>query len=99
MFFRRRIPYEETLLELFYPDQYPAYVQRTFVGIPFVRSRSSRQKGGTTRAGTVSAPLMQAVRVSGAGGSRGDDRGVGGGNGRRRDVTDNSSEMSVGTEN
>lgn len=41
IFFRRRIPYEEALLELFYPDEYPAYVQRTFVGIPFVCSRSS----------------------------------------------------------
>ncbi|CAN0244222.1 unnamed protein product, partial [Ectocarpus fasciculatus] len=35
-FFRRRIPYEEALLETFYPDQYPEYVRRTFVGIPFV---------------------------------------------------------------
>ncbi|CAN0318910.1 unnamed protein product, partial [Ectocarpus sp. 13 AM-2016] len=35
-FFRRRIPYEEALLESFYPEQYPAYVRRTFVGIPFV---------------------------------------------------------------
>lgn len=38
-FFRRRIPFEEAFLEQFYPDQYPQYVRRTFVGIPLVPNR------------------------------------------------------------
>lgn len=37
-FFHRRIPFEEqTLLRLF-PDEYPSYMQRTRIGIPFIKS-------------------------------------------------------------
>jgi protein-S-isoprenylcysteine O-methyltransferase len=39
-FFHRRIPYEEkTLLQLF-PNEYPAYMKRTRIGIPFIQSVS-----------------------------------------------------------
>lgn len=36
MFFKGRIPYEEELLEEFFPQQYAAYKKRTISGIPFV---------------------------------------------------------------
>lgn len=35
-FFRDRIPFEENTLAAFYPDQYPDYVKRTWVAIPFI---------------------------------------------------------------
>lgn len=38
MFFRRRIPYEEESLLHLFPDEYPSYAKRTWVGIPFVPS-------------------------------------------------------------
>jgi protein-S-isoprenylcysteine O-methyltransferase len=37
-FFRRRIEYEEESLEKFFPDQYPIYAARTYMGIPFLKS-------------------------------------------------------------
>ncbi|CAM9933866.1 unnamed protein product [Ascophyllum nodosum] len=62
MFFRRRIPFEEALLKKFYPDEYPEYVSKTFVGIPFLPrswSRPSRPHdvaAGVTRHGVAAAP-------------------------------------------
>jgi protein-S-isoprenylcysteine O-methyltransferase len=38
-FFRRRIEYEEDSLAKFFPDQYPPYVARTYMGIPFINSK------------------------------------------------------------
>jgi protein-S-isoprenylcysteine O-methyltransferase len=35
-FFRRRIPYEEEALMQIFPEEYPEYVKRTWIGIPFV---------------------------------------------------------------
>jgi protein-S-isoprenylcysteine O-methyltransferase len=37
-FFRRRIPFEEESLCNLFPDDYPAYVARSWMGIPFLRS-------------------------------------------------------------
>lgn len=37
-FFQRRIPYEEESLCLLFPQEYPQYVARTWMGIPFIRS-------------------------------------------------------------
>mmetsp|Transcript_4292 Transcript_4292/g.6284 ORF Transcript_4292/g.6284 Transcript_4292/m.6284 type:complete len:269 (+) Transcript_4292:65-871(+) len=38
VFFHRRIPYEEqTLLRLF-PDEYPQYMEKTSIGIPFIKA-------------------------------------------------------------
>ena len=36
LFFRKRIPYEEESLMQYFPDQYPAYRKKTWIGIPFV---------------------------------------------------------------
>lgn len=36
-FFRGRVPYEEAILLDFFPDQYPAYMERTWILIPFVK--------------------------------------------------------------
>lgn len=36
LFFRKRIPYEEESLIQYFPHQYPAYRERTWIGIPFV---------------------------------------------------------------
>jgi len=38
-FFHIRIPYEEETLEQFFKATYPAYVARTYSGIPFIYSR------------------------------------------------------------
>jgi len=38
-FFQRRIAYEEESLCKFFPDQYPAYVARSYMGIPFLRTQ------------------------------------------------------------
>ena len=38
LFFRKRIPYEEESLLQHFPAEYPAYMQQTWIGIPFVRS-------------------------------------------------------------
>jgi protein-S-isoprenylcysteine O-methyltransferase len=35
-FFRRRIAYEEESLCRFFPEEYPEYVSRTYIGIPFL---------------------------------------------------------------
>lgn len=43
-FFRRRIPYEEATLAEFYPNQYPAYMERTWIGIPCIPSMPLRVK-------------------------------------------------------
>lgn len=37
-FFSRRIPYEEESLCLHFPNEYPQYVARTWMGIPFIQS-------------------------------------------------------------
>lgn len=37
-FFNRRIPYEEETLCQLFPNEYPAYVARTWMGLPFIRS-------------------------------------------------------------
>ena len=44
-FFKRRIEFEEQSLCLFFPDEYPAYVARTWMGIPFLRSRKQTNEG------------------------------------------------------
>ena len=36
LFFRKRIPYEEESLIQYFPDQYPSYRERTWIGIPFM---------------------------------------------------------------
>ena len=38
MFFQRRIPYEEEALLQLFPEEYPDYVKRTYVGIPFLKT-------------------------------------------------------------
>lgn len=38
MFFKRRIPFEEESLCAHFPHEYPAYVARTWMGIPFLYS-------------------------------------------------------------
>jgi len=40
-FFNDRIPYEEATLLAFYPDEYPAYIRRTWIAIPFVSTALS----------------------------------------------------------
>ena len=83
-FFRRRIPYEEALLESFYPEQYPEYARRTFIGIPFVPNRGRHRSSSRRSCSSASA---SAWRGGGGGGSGEgtalniDARG-GGGNGR-----------------
>ena len=37
-FFNRRIPYEEESLSQLFPNEYPSYVARTWMGIPFITS-------------------------------------------------------------
>eukprot|EP00752_Nemacystus_decipiens_P005538 g5010.t1 len=89
-FFRRRIPYEEALLENFYPDQYPAYARRTFVGIPFVPNRGRRSSAAAASTGAGGG------RGSGGGGGEttalnaGGGGGGGGGNGRSPPPSDYS---------
>jgi protein-S-isoprenylcysteine O-methyltransferase len=39
LFFHRRIAYEEESLCRFFPDAYPLYVARTYMGIPFLRTQ------------------------------------------------------------
>jgi protein-S-isoprenylcysteine O-methyltransferase len=38
-FFRKRIAYEEESLCQFFPDEYPQYMSRTYLGIPFLLTR------------------------------------------------------------
>lgn len=38
-FFQKRIAYEEESLCQFFPDEYPAYVARSYMGIPFLRTK------------------------------------------------------------
>jgi protein-S-isoprenylcysteine O-methyltransferase Ste14 len=40
MFFKRRIPYEEEGLLQLFPEEYPDYVKSTYVGIPFLKTKS-----------------------------------------------------------
>ena len=40
-FFSRRIPYEEEALMQLFPDEYPDYVKRTYIGIPFISKAPS----------------------------------------------------------
>jgi protein-S-isoprenylcysteine O-methyltransferase len=42
-FFKRRIPFEEESLCRHYPDEYPAYMARTWTGIPFLRTHEHRK--------------------------------------------------------
>jgi protein-S-isoprenylcysteine O-methyltransferase len=37
-FFQRRIPYEEESLCTYFPQEYPSYLARTWMGIPFLKS-------------------------------------------------------------
>jgi hypothetical protein len=41
-FFSERIPHEEALLAQFYPEDYPPYVARTWIGIPFISNKQRR---------------------------------------------------------
>ena len=43
-FFARRIPYEEESLCRHFPDEYPAYVARTWIGIPLLKSHVRPKK-------------------------------------------------------
>jgi protein-S-isoprenylcysteine O-methyltransferase len=70
-FFRHRIPYEEALLAKFYPNEYPKYVARTYVGIPFVPVTPFPVGGGAGGGGGGGSPVG-----SGSGGG-GDDDGDG----------------------
>lgn len=38
-FFHRRIPYEESTLLIMYPEEYPIYIKKTIIGIPFINSQ------------------------------------------------------------
>lgn len=54
MFFSKRIPYEEETLQRQYPDEYPRYRDRTWVGIPFLSTttntaHSQNTAGDSTR--------------------------------------------------
>ncbi len=40
MFFKRRIPYEEEALLQLFPEEYPDYVKSTYMGIPFLKTKS-----------------------------------------------------------
>jgi len=46
-FFKRRIEYEERSLRDMFPDEYPAYVRRTYSGIPGIRTRIAIQAADT----------------------------------------------------
>lgn len=48
-FFRKRIPYEEATLVEFYPDDYPDYMRRTWIGIPFVPNEPITRVGTGSR--------------------------------------------------
>jgi protein-S-isoprenylcysteine O-methyltransferase len=39
-FFAERIPIEEHHLASFYPSDYPAYVKRSYIGIPFIPEKT-----------------------------------------------------------
>lgn len=61
MFFVRRIPYEEESLLEYFPDDYPAYRAKTWIGIPFVptvplSSSSTVTTTVTTTTTTVADP-------------------------------------------
>ena len=43
-FFHRRIPFEEESLCVLFPNEYPAYVAKTWMGIPFIRSKVQATK-------------------------------------------------------
>ena len=45
-FFQRRIAYEEESLCHFFPGAYPAYVARTYTGIPFLRTHVEYSTSG-----------------------------------------------------
>jgi protein-S-isoprenylcysteine O-methyltransferase len=36
IFFHRRIPYEEATLLKMFPEEYPKYRIKTYIGIPFI---------------------------------------------------------------
>jgi protein-S-isoprenylcysteine O-methyltransferase Ste14 len=38
LFFRHRITYEEEILQRQYPQQYPNYIDCTYIGIPWISS-------------------------------------------------------------
>mmetsp|Transcript_23613 Transcript_23613/g.53267 ORF Transcript_23613/g.53267 Transcript_23613/m.53267 type:complete len:273 (-) Transcript_23613:283-1101(-) len=46
-FFMKRIPIEEAALIRFYPNEYPAYMSRTYIGIPFVKGVDPPPSAGT----------------------------------------------------
>lgn len=41
LFFSRRIPYEEEALLQLFPEEYPDYMKRTYIGIPFLSTAPS----------------------------------------------------------
>lgn len=44
-FFKQRIPYEELTLLRHFPNEYPRYAEKSWIGIPFIRSSATeRQK-------------------------------------------------------
>ena len=51
-FFRTRIPYEEQTLVSIFPDEYPGYRRRTFIGIPFIWGASSHSGVGSSGDGS-----------------------------------------------
>lgn len=53
-FFQRRILFEEESLCAHFPDEYPAYVARTHMGIPFLRSQVAKKTKTTTNASSAS---------------------------------------------
>jgi len=48
-FFQKRIPHEEATLLRFYPSEYPAYMARTRIGIPFVKGIGDRPLDSASR--------------------------------------------------
>lgn len=54
-FFSTRIPYEESLLQRFYPQQYAEYASRTVILIPFVRSHFSGSTAGPSTSSSIAS--------------------------------------------
>jgi protein-S-isoprenylcysteine O-methyltransferase len=52
-FFNARIPDEEEFLATrIFPNQYPQYMARTYIGIPFIKSYSTSSSGSSSSCGT-----------------------------------------------
>jgi hypothetical protein len=61
-FFRIRIPYEEELLQRQYPHEYAAYMEVSYIGIPFIWSRKCVTTANTS---TTSSSSSSSVTTSG----------------------------------